>query len=668
MKILSIPPLRPRNLSILLSLCLLLLPQWSRTEKALIQATGPTELVQVALSDESKLSDLVVFSRETTATLPVYARFYPAQGELDLIVAANTDMQQALSQRGYRVQVLDPDIQGASYYLLIGNPADLLHAQSLTRILLTVDRQAIARVDPAELDQLAGIGLRLSPLAPGPLVLPRQQTSAPEVPTVLTPNPLVQEMISKVSTQTLSTLDGNLSGVSAVTIGGSLYTIATRYSYTDIPITKATQYVYEYFQSLGLSTRYDDYSFNGGTRRNVIAEQPGVTQPGKIYLLIAHLDDTSYVNGSPLTLAPGADDNASGSAAVMHIASILSQYGFGCTLRYALVTGEEQGLYGSLAYATEVYNNHDNLLGVLNLDMLGYNTPGSSPTVELDTRQYSNQNPPDLAIANLFKDAVSSYSIQLTPIILTSGDTGSDHASFWDYNYPAILAIEDWKDHTPYYHRTGDQLGTLNMGYYTEFVKASLATFAHMGCLLNNQLSGTVKDSASGTGISGATVEAWQNGNKIRSTTASPSGAYQMVLSPGSYTVIVSALDHRTASFSNVVLNTDQITQQDASLDGCVTVKGASFQVSTVFPHISQAVAFTATVTGGETPISYSWNFGDSGSATGANVTHTFSAQGTYPVVLTTNNSCLAPQTASDNVFVEMKLVYLPAGMKNALP
>ncbi len=181
----------------------------------------------------------------------------------------------------------------------------------------------------------------------------------------------------------------------------------------------------------------------------MIAEQPGLTEPGKIYLLIAHIDDTSYVNGNPMTLAPGADDNASGSAAVMHIASILSQYDFGCTLRYALVSGEEQGLYGSYAYATEVYNNHDNLLGVLNLDMLGYNTTGSAPTVELDTRQYSSQNAGDLAIANLFKDAVSAYSIQLTPYILKSGETGSDHASFWDYDYPAILAIEDWDDHTP---------------------------------------------------------------------------------------------------------------------------------------------------------------------------------------------------------------------------
>jgi PKD repeat protein len=141
-----------------------------------------------------------------------------------------------------------------------------------------------------------------------------------------------------------------------------------------------------------------------------------------------------------------------------------------------------------------------------------------------------------------------------------------------------------------------------------------------------------------------------------------------MPLSAGSYSIIVSALDHRTATFSNVSIILDQTTALDASLDGCITIKGTDIQVSTVSPDISQTVAFTATVSGGETPISYTWNFGDSSSASGANVTHAFGAQGTYPVTLIANNSCLAPQSAVSNVFVEMELIYLPIGMKNAIP
>ena len=89
----------------------------------------------------------------------------------------------------------------------------------------------------------------------------------------------MQEMIAQVSTTALSSYVGNLSGVSPVMIGEHSYTIATRYTYTDVPMTKATRYAYEYFQSLGLTTNYHNYSFAGMPRRNVIAEQPGLDSP-----------------------------------------------------------------------------------------------------------------------------------------------------------------------------------------------------------------------------------------------------------------------------------------------------------------------------------------------------------------------------------------------------
>ncbi len=652
----------PRSLGIFLCLSVLLLPGWTSAAPSFLPAAAPTALVQVKLDSAAKLADLATLSP------PVYARFYSAPDEIILVLAADSAMQQALSLRGYPVAVLDPDIQDASYYLLNGDPEKLQRLGSLTRVLLTVDRQAVARVEPGELEALVDLGLHLLPLAPHPLVALPQSAAAPELPTVLTPNVLVQEMVSKVSTSTLSDYVGDLSGEWPVSIGGSPYTIATRYTYADQPMTKVTHFALQHFQSLGLSSGYHEYSFAGEVRRNVIAEQPGLTQPGKIYLLVAHLDDTSYVNGSPMTLAPGADDNASGSAALMHIAEILHQYQFGCTLRYALVTGEEQGLEGSAAYAAYIHANGDNLKGVLNIDMLGYNTPGSSPTIELDTRQYSPANEGDLAIANLFADAVSAYSIQLTPRILRSGAGSSDHASFWAYGYPAIIAIEDWNDHTPFYHRKGDTLSALNMSYYTEFVKAAIATFAHMGCLLDSRLSGTVTDSMSSLGIAGATVEAWQNGVKIRSATTQSDGSYSLPLSTGSYTVTVSAYDHRSASFPGIAINLDQNTALNAALIGCSFVKGTDFQVSTVFPSIAESVFFTATVTGGEAPISYTWDFGDAITATGATASHSFSAQGTYPVVLTTDNTCQAPQTLWTPIFIDMQLNFLPLQMKNGLP
>jgi len=649
-------------LSVFCVLSLCLLPQWAFSGKASLPAPEATALAQIRLGDETNLAGLAAFSAQLSSPLQVYTRFYPAQGQVDLVIAADRELQQKLSGRGYTVQILDPDMQGASYYLLSGTPAALKHGQRLTRVLLTVGRHAIARVEKGEEQALAEAGLRLKRLAPQPLATPRQASALPTLPAAVTPNPLVQEMIGKVNSTTLYNLVGYLSGATPATIGGAAYTIATRNTNTVIPINQATQYVYEYMQAAGFSPSYHSYSYGGGSKRNVIAEQAGVTQPNNIYLLMAHVDDTS---GSSMTNAPGADDNASGTAAVMHIASILRQYNFGCTLRYALVTGEEQGLYGSAAYAEEVAGNGDNLLGVLNLDMLGYNTAGSAPDLELDWKDTNDQ-----ALANLFVNAVSAYSLQLEPYLYRSASDDSDHASFWD-NYPAILAIEDWDDHTPFYHQTGDTRGTLNMSYYTEFVKAALATFAHMGCqpvVVTTMLSGSVVDQTSGAALSGAAVEAWQGSSKKGSTTTASNGGYSMALPAGSYTVNVSATDHRTTTYSNVAITTGQTTRQDASLTSCITIKGTALRVSTNTPGISQTVSFTASVSAGVTPITYAWNFGDGGGASGASVTHAYSVKGAFPLTLTTNNSCLAAQTAATTLYVGLKYVFLPMGMKNAAP
>ena len=75
--------------------------------------------------------------------------------------------------------------------------------------------------------------------------------------------------------------------------------------------------------------------------------------------------------------------------------------------------------------------------------------------IELHTR---NSNQTDLAIAGLFRDAVTAYQLNLVPTILNDGLSFSDHYPFWQYGFPGILAIEDWSHHTPYYHTTNDRL------------------------------------------------------------------------------------------------------------------------------------------------------------------------------------------------------------------
>jgi hypothetical protein len=288
--------------------------------------------------------------------------------------------------------------------------------------------------------------------------------------------------------------------------------------------------------------------------------------------------------------------------------------------------------------------------------MVAYNSLGSSPTLELHTR-YANVG--DLAIANLFYDSVSWYSIDLEPEIHQDNQGLSDHVSFWSYGYSAIMAIEDWTDHTPYYHTTGDQLETLNRSYYTEFTRAALATLAHMGGLLDGQIEGVVLDSVTGDPLPGATVEARSGSASIYSTTTSTNGSYQLPLPADTYTVTFSATDHRRDTVSNVQIIQGQINTLDHSLQPCIAVHDVDFSFSPDHPLVDETIAFTATIGGGEPPIDYSWDFWDGSNGSGQAVTHAYPKKCAYAVRLAVDNACSIPSIVLHPLLVEVELFYL---------
>jgi hypothetical protein len=304
---------------------------------------------------------------------------------------------------------------------------------------------------------------------------------------VHTPDPMIQNMIDQVDSNTIRQYTGDLSGEWPVQIDGQEYTIRTRYTYSSEPIRKATKYVGDHFVDLGLEVDY--HTWEGQDYPNVVGQLTGQTDPEDIFMITGHLD--SIPSGS---VAPGADDNASGSTATLVAADILSQFEWGCTLRFAVWTGEEQGLLGSDAYAARARTHGENILGVLNLDMIAYNSD-TQPTVNL----FANSSVPgSTEISILFQDVVQVYDINLDPELYVDNSLGnrSDNKSFWDEGYPAILAIEDYYgDFNPYYHSTSDTLANIDLSYYTQFVKASVGTFAHMaGCLIANPQEPTFVD------------------------------------------------------------------------------------------------------------------------------------------------------------------------------
>ncbi|MFQ5868974.1 MAG: M28 family peptidase, partial [Candidatus Zixiibacteriota bacterium] len=211
-----------------------------------------------------------------------------------------------------------------------------------------------------------------------------------------------------------------------------------------------------------------------GAWRNVIATKTGAVRPDQEVIICGHFDDYSE---QPQVRAPGADDNGSGSSAVVDAARIFAGVDFERTVKFCLWNGEEQGLLGSAAYAEEAYARGDDILGVFNFDMIAWDGNGDT-RADLHCGTMSSS----IALGEILEGVITDYGLDLDPELITFGSSGaSDHASFWDYNYAAMLGIEDFDDFNPYYHTTGDNLSHIMPDYFTEFVKASVggvATFA----------------------------------------------------------------------------------------------------------------------------------------------------------------------------------------------
>lgn len=247
----------------------------------------------------------------------------------------------------------------------------------------------------------------------------------------------------------------------------------TRYTNT-ASIDNAADWIYNTFENYGLDVDRHYFTIYSTTKQNIIATRTGVIHPDEVIFVTAHYDSISE---DPYNFAPGADDNASGTAAVLEIARILANFVFERTIKFACFAGEEQGLVGSMNYVEDIYNQGMNVIGCYNLDMIGYSGNDTAPS---DLMIYSNSGSSALAI-KLYDAAVYFCPTKLEPFVDYSGFGASDHASFWQYGYDGILAIEaePWgADFNPYYHTTNDLLVHCDMEYATNCTKVTLAAVA----------------------------------------------------------------------------------------------------------------------------------------------------------------------------------------------
>ena len=200
-----------------------------------------------------------------------------------------------------------------------------------------------------------------------------------------------------------------------------------------------------------LSHGYTDVTFHdyNSWNDNVVCVKPGSVYPDEVVVMGAHYDTIAY----PASNAPGADDNASGTVAVLEAARVLKDVDLERTVVFIAFSGEEEGLVGSDAWAADAAAANMDIIGMLNLDMICYKA--ASDTEDLDIIfNGSSQEFADMAFA-----AVATYVPDLAVVegYLTGGS--SDHAAFWSHGFRAIFMFEDSGNYSPYLHTADDVIG-----------------------------------------------------------------------------------------------------------------------------------------------------------------------------------------------------------------
>jgi hypothetical protein len=364
------------------------------------------------------------------------------------------------------LQALEPLAASGDYYLVLLEDPDRAAFEAGTRVLVRHGHTVFLwstgepRLTAESRAQLHGL-IQPMRVTITPKAWPAVVSAVPgEAPARTDFDPMVDQIVAEVSqTQYVAKWQ-------------ALDDFETRYSYTTQNAASAA-YMHSVFTALGLQARYHFFNMSG-QRKNVVGIKPGLTHPERVVYITGHFDSTSE---DPNNHAPGADDNASGTTAFLEAARVLSQYNFENTIKFVGFSGEEQGLVGSAAYVDSIAAAGEQVVCCFNADMIAYRGTDPAPA---DLIIYTNTN--SLTMAQLLRDACTEYyPTLLEPVVVQEAITASDHASYWDHGYKAVLAIEEeaWgPDFCPWYHTVNDRIEQYPQDYPTHCAGAMIAAVA----------------------------------------------------------------------------------------------------------------------------------------------------------------------------------------------
>ncbi|MCF8369153.1 MAG: M28 family peptidase [Bacteroidales bacterium] len=275
-------------------------------------------------------------------------------------------------------------------------------------------------------------------------------------------NQNVNDLIQQTNLDTLIKYTRQLTGEDSVLVNGEKVLILNRqYANNEM----AAEFLKQKLSEFGLEPIEQVYSSTG---KNIFAIQEGAVYPEQQYIICAHYDAVANYC---------ADDDASGCVAVLESARLLSQLDFDYTIVYAFWDEEEVGLIGSAYYAAQANQNNDLINGVLNLEMFGWDS-NNDMKIDIHTQNFASS--PELA--DYLAGVNDTYDLLLDPVIYNPGTTASDHSSFWNQGFSAIVFSEAFfgGDSNPYYHTSQDRIDKFNLPYFHELSKLAVGAIASL--------------------------------------------------------------------------------------------------------------------------------------------------------------------------------------------
>ena len=259
-------------------------------------------------------------------------------------------------------------------------------------------------------------------------------------------------------------------------------------------LRRAAHYLATQFSKSGWSTNSQLVTAWGKTYRNVLATKyPSRTRQGTELppiLIGAHYDT---VPGSP-----GADDNASGLVVLLEAASRLSQTPLARPVWLVAFCLEEQDRLGSRAFAARLKEESHELAGAIILECVGFarteaGTQQAPPGIPITVPTQGNflamvgNEASKALMLQLEQDARQQEPRLKTLSLLVPGrgeamphTRRSDHASFWDAGYPAVMLTDTANFRNPHYHRETDTMDTLNLKFLSSVAATVTATILHI--------------------------------------------------------------------------------------------------------------------------------------------------------------------------------------------